>query len=67
MTQSPTFHLPAVLAPLTSPAYRRLLWSSALWWQTLSMWTVVAVALARVQRDPPVFTAEEKARYGIND
>jgi len=43
MTQSS--RLPAVLAPLTSPAYRRLLWSSALWWQTLSMWTVVAGVL----------------------
>lgn len=30
------------LAPLASPAYRRLLWSSALWWQTLSMWTLLA-------------------------
>jgi MFS family permease len=43
MTLSP--RLPAVLAPLTFPAYRRLLWSSALWWQTLSMWTVVAGVL----------------------
>ncbi|HRJ41558.1 MAG: MFS transporter [Caldilineaceae bacterium] len=34
--------LPAVLHPLTHPAYRRLLWSSALWWLTLAMWTVVA-------------------------
>jgi|GEM_PF-2724962 len=25
----------------------------------------LAVALARVQRDPPDFTPEEKARYGL--
>lgn len=36
---------PSLLAPLRSPAYRRLLWSSALWWQTLSMWTVLAGVL----------------------
>lgn len=35
----------AVLAPLTVPAYRKLLVSSALWWLTLAMWTVVAGAV----------------------
>ncbi|MBX3051912.1 MAG: MFS transporter [Caldilineaceae bacterium] len=57
MTQSPAPRLPAVLAPLTSPAYRRLLWSSALWWQTLSMWTVVAGVLVLDMTDSALAVA----------
>jgi MFS family permease len=37
--------LRGVLAPLTHPMYRRLMISNVLWWQTLSMWTVVAGVL----------------------
>ncbi len=55
MTSTP--RLPAVLAPLTSPAYRRLLWSSALWWQTLSMWTVVAGVLVLDMTDSALAVA----------
>ncbi len=57
MTQSPSPRLPAVLVPLTFPAYRRLLWSSALWWQTLSMWTVVAGVLVLDMTDSALAVA----------
>lgn len=41
-TQAQRPGLRNILAPLSHPAYRRLLLSNALWWQTLSMWTVIA-------------------------